>query len=98
MHTRDETLPRHYPPPEGMAGWREQSGCRQRMPATTMGLARCRWHGMPWRVSLVHKNYMSPTLAIRAMCSDHACEVVNLVEYDPATEAQMALATENANG
>lgn len=42
------------------------------------------------------KNYMSPTLAIRAMCTDHACEVVNLVEYDPETEAQMARATEIA--
>lgn len=36
------------------------------------------------------KDYMSPTLAIRAMCADHACEVVSLVELDPAIEARQA--------
>jgi hypothetical protein len=36
------------------------------------------------------KNYMSPTLAIRAMCADHACEVVSLVEIDPASEKRQA--------
>jgi hypothetical protein len=52
----------------------------------TMPLA---WYAVAPRFGC-SKNYMSPTLAIRAMCAEHACEVVSLVEYDPASEARDA--------
>ena len=52
----------------------------------TMPLA---WYAVAPRFGC-SKNYMSPTLAIRAMCEDHACEVVTLVEYDPAVVARQS--------